>query len=64
MRSPKFLVFAIWIHYFLNLKICVSVVFLDIIHPVSIYSNIFEMGFCLHIQVEPTQLGPVIRASP
>jgi hypothetical protein len=37
------------------------IVFLDIIHrPVFIVS---ESGFCLRLQVEPTQLGPIDRAS-
>jgi hypothetical protein len=26
--------------------------------------NVSETGFCLHLQVEPTQLGPTDRASP
>jgi hypothetical protein len=26
--------------------------------------NVSETGFCLHLHVEPTQLGPVDRASP
>jgi hypothetical protein len=26
--------------------------------------NVSETGFCLRLQVEPTQLGPVDRASP
>jgi hypothetical protein len=47
---------------------------LDIIHrPVSIKKhrpvyitkhNVSEAGFCLHLQVKPTQLGPIHRASP
>jgi hypothetical protein len=27
-------------------------------------THISETGFCLHLQVEPTQLGPIKRASP
>jgi hypothetical protein len=48
--------------------------FLDNIHrPVFIYKhrlvytskhNISETGFCLSLQVKPTQLGPIDRASP
>jgi hypothetical protein len=51
-----------------------NITFLDIIyHPVfylkhrSIYiskHNVSETGFCLHLQVKPTQLGPIDRASP
>jgi hypothetical protein len=26
--------------------------------------NVSETGFCLRLQVEPTQLGPIDRASP
>jgi hypothetical protein len=26
--------------------------------------NVSETGFCLHLQVKPTQLGPIDRASP
>jgi hypothetical protein len=26
--------------------------------------NVLETGFCLHLQVKPTQLGPIDRASP
>jgi hypothetical protein len=26
--------------------------------------NISETGFCLRLQVEPTQLGPIDRATP
>jgi hypothetical protein len=26
--------------------------------------NVSETGFCLHLQVKPTQLGPMNRASP
>jgi hypothetical protein len=26
--------------------------------------NVSETGFCLRIQVKPTQLGPIDRASP
>jgi hypothetical protein len=47
---------------------------LDIIdRPVFIYKhrpvyflkhNVSETGFCLRLQVKPTQLGPVVRAVP
>jgi hypothetical protein len=26
--------------------------------------NVSETGFCLHLHVKPTQLGPIDRASP
>jgi hypothetical protein len=26
--------------------------------------NVSEIGFCLRLQVEPTQLGPIDRVSP
>jgi hypothetical protein len=33
--------------------------------PVSLSKpNVSETGFCLHLQVKPTQLGPIDRASP
>jgi hypothetical protein len=53
--------------------ICTNIMFLDIIHrPVFFYKylvyitkhNISETGFCLHLQVKPTQLGQISRASP
>jgi hypothetical protein len=40
---------------------------LDIIHhSVFLFKmyNISETGFFLHLQVEPTQLGPINRVSP
>jgi hypothetical protein len=42
------------------------IVFLDIIHrPVFIKTrNVSETGFCLHLHVERTQLGPIDWASP
>jgi hypothetical protein len=48
---------------------CMStiIVFQDIIHrPVFIYlnHNVSEIGFYLRLLVEPTQLGPIDRASP
>jgi hypothetical protein len=44
----------------------VNIIFLDIIHrPFYLLKhNISETGFCLHVEVKPTQLGPVNRASP
>jgi hypothetical protein len=32
--------------------------------PVFIYNNVSETGLCLRLQVKPTQLGPIDRASP
>jgi hypothetical protein len=43
------------------------IMFLDIIHPTVFYlktHNISETGFCLRLQVKPTQLGLIDRASP
>jgi hypothetical protein len=41
----------------------ITLTILDIIHcPVFYYSNVSETGFCLGLQVEPTQLGPIDRA--
>jgi hypothetical protein len=38
--------------------------FLDIIRrPVFILKHVSETGFCLRLQVEPTQLGPIDTAS-
>jgi hypothetical protein len=36
---------------------------LDIIHRSIIYNNLSETGFCLRLQVEPTQLGPIYETS-
>jgi hypothetical protein len=38
---------------------CVSVAY-----AVCRYKHILETGFCLRLQVKPTQLGPIDRASP
>jgi hypothetical protein len=48
--------------------------FMDIIHVLSLSKtpscvylkthNVSETGFCLRLQVKPTQLGPIDRASP
>jgi hypothetical protein len=40
--------------------------FLDIIHRPVFYLkyNVSETEFCLRLQVEPTELGPMDRASP
>jgi hypothetical protein len=43
--------------------------FLDIIHHPGficcyLKQNVLEAGFCLRLQVKPTQLGPINRASP
>jgi hypothetical protein len=42
-----------------------NVMFLDIIHRSVLYlkHNVSETGFRLHLQVEPTQFGPIDRAS-
>jgi hypothetical protein len=49
-----------------NIIIITIIVFLDIIHlPVYISKhNVSETAFCLRLQVKPTQLGPMDRASP
>jgi hypothetical protein len=51
------------IQYF---KIIIIIEFLDIMHhPVLFYLDyVLETGFCLRLQVEPTQLGPIDTASP
>jgi hypothetical protein len=38
--------------------------FLNIVHIHVFYSkhHISETGFCIHLQVEPTQLSPIDRA--
>jgi hypothetical protein len=41
--------------------------FLDIIHRLVHFlkkHNVSETGFCLRLQVKPTQLDPIDRASP
>jgi hypothetical protein len=47
-------------------KSYINIIFLDIIHrPIYILEhNGSETGFCLHLQVKPTHLGPTDRASP
>jgi hypothetical protein len=43
------------------------IVFFNIIHrPVFLFkhANVSKTGLCLRLQVEPTQLGPIDRASP
>jgi hypothetical protein len=53
-----------------DLKLCdygiLIIVFLGIIHcPVFLFKtyNVLETGFCLHLQVKLTQLGPIDKAS-
>jgi hypothetical protein len=47
---------------FLNISM---VVFIKKHHPVYFSKrNVSETGFCLRLQVKPTQLGPIDRASP
>jgi hypothetical protein len=51
-----------------------NIMFLDIIHrPDFIWNqrpvyfskhNVSETGFCVCLQIKPTQLGPIDRASP
>jgi hypothetical protein len=48
-----------------------NIMFLDTIHhlclkhhPVYFSKYVSETGFCLRLQEEPTQLGPIDRASP
>jgi hypothetical protein len=43
-----------------------STAVLDIIHHPAFYlkkNSILETGFYLHLQMEPTQMGPIERAS-
>jgi hypothetical protein len=42
-----------------------NIMLLDIIqHPIFVKNNVLETGFCLRLQVKPSQLGPVDRAGP
>jgi hypothetical protein len=43
-----------------------SITILDIIHRPIFYleQKVSETGFCLRLQVEPIQLGPIDRAGP
>jgi hypothetical protein len=45
-----------------------NIMFLEVIHrPVCVCiskQNVSETGFCLRLQVKPTQLDPINRASP
>jgi hypothetical protein len=44
-----------------------SIMFLDIIQSLVHFlknHNVSETGFCLRLQVKPTQLDPIDRASP
>jgi hypothetical protein len=43
----------------------IIIITLDIIHYTLFYlkHNVLETGFCIRIQAEPTQLGPIDRAS-
>jgi hypothetical protein len=40
------------------------IMFLDIIHRPFFYHDVSETELCLRLQVKPTQLGPIDRASP
>jgi hypothetical protein len=56
------------IYLFFFPLIYTNIIFLGIIHHPVFYFKcrpvfILETGFCLHLQVEATQLGPVSRAS-
>jgi hypothetical protein len=45
--------------------LCTNIMFLDIIIILFILqNNVSETGFCRHLQLKPTQLGPINRASP
>jgi hypothetical protein len=47
------------------LYIILHPVFIQCTVPVFVYKhNVLEAGFCLRLQVKPTQLSPVDRASP
>jgi hypothetical protein len=48
------------------MKIRTNIMFVDIIQRlVFIFqNNVSETGFCFRLQVKPTQLGPIDRASP
>jgi hypothetical protein len=44
----------------------IIIMFLDNLHRPVLFKthNVSETGFCLRLQVESTQLGPIDRASP
>jgi hypothetical protein len=56
----------------MHLKLCDNGILIQILYfwTLSIVfflfktHNVLETGFCLHPQVEPTQMGPIDRASP
>jgi hypothetical protein len=58
-----------WLKTLLHMKVLLSVnitiTIMDIIHCPVFYSkhNVSETAFCLNLQVEPAQLGPIDRAS-
>jgi hypothetical protein len=43
----------------------VTIIILDIVQRLVIYlkCDVLETGFCLRLQVDPTQLGPIDTAS-
>jgi hypothetical protein len=49
--------------YGLHISILTNTI-LDIFHCPVLYlkHNIFVIGFCLRLQVEPTQLGPIVNS--
>jgi hypothetical protein len=50
-----------------NVLDCITIIVLDIIHRLVFYlkkkNEVSEIRFCLRLQVEPTQLGPIGRAT-
>jgi hypothetical protein len=48
----------------MNTTMSIIFVLLDILLFLFKAQNDSETGFCLHLQVERTQFGPIVRASP
>jgi hypothetical protein len=48
----------------MNTIMSTIIVFLDIVLFLFKVHKVSETGFCLRLQVEPTQLGPIDRPSP
>jgi hypothetical protein len=51
-----------WEPYFTN-NPRITVTILDINHRSAFYLNVSETSFCLCLQLEPTQMGPIERVS-
>jgi hypothetical protein len=53
------------IYMFMTIYINVTITILDIIHRPGFHfkHRVMEIGFCLRLQVKPTELAPVDRAT-